>query len=114
VVAIWDEVSALVRVTRIDHPETMLLAPEQGYFLRENLKLRLLNARLSLLSRQYDAAGADVQASQMSLLRYFDASSRKTQVALDLLRQVASQANQVSVPRPDETLAVIATLTAVR
>jgi len=42
---IWDEARSLVRVTRIDMPEAMLVAPEQAFFLRENLKLRLLNAR---------------------------------------------------------------------
>ena len=37
---------------RIDQPEAMLLAPDQAFFLRENLKLRLLNARLALLARR--------------------------------------------------------------
>ena len=50
----WDEVRSLVRVTRIDHPDAVLMAPDQAFFLRENLKLRLLNARLALLSRQFD------------------------------------------------------------
>jgi uroporphyrin-III C-methyltransferase len=40
------EARGLLRVSRIDSPEAALLAPEQGFFLRENLKLKLLNARL--------------------------------------------------------------------
>jgi uncharacterized protein HemX len=52
---IWRELRQLVVVRRIDAPEPPLLAPQQAYFLRENLKLRLLNARLALLSR--DEAG---------------------------------------------------------
>ena len=66
------EIRSLVRVTRIDHPEAMLVAPEQAFFLRENLKLRLLNARLALLARQFDAAQADLQLGagrDRSLLR---------------------------------------------
>ena len=39
---VWDEIKALVRVTRIDQPEAMLVSPDQAFFLRENLKLRLL------------------------------------------------------------------------
>lgn len=106
---VWDGVSSLLRVTRIDRPEAMLMSPEQGYFLRENLKLRLLNARLALLSRQPEVAQVDLQSAQQSLQRYFDPSARRTQVAQDLLRQVATQARQVGVPpRPDETLAAIA------
>ena len=53
---VWQEARQLIRVTRIDAPEAALLAPEQAFFLRENLKLRLLNARLALLSRQFDVA----------------------------------------------------------
>ena len=48
------EARGLLRVSRIDSPEAALLAPEQGFFLRENIKLKLLNARLSLLARQGD------------------------------------------------------------
>ena len=50
------EARSLVRVSRIDRPEAVLVAPEQVFFLRENLKLKLLNARLALLSRQIDTA----------------------------------------------------------
>jgi uroporphyrin-3 C-methyltransferase len=105
---LWDGVSSLLRVTRIDRPEAMLMSPEQGYFLRENLKLRLLNARLALLSRQPEMAQADLQSAQQSLQRYFDASARRTMVAADLLKQVTAQSRQVIVPRPDETLAALA------
>jgi len=101
----WDEVRSLVRVTRIDHPDAVLLAPEQAFFVKENLKLRLLNARLALLSRQFDTAQSDLQIAQASLDRYFDRGSRRTVLAGELLRQVASQAKQGGVPRPDETLA---------
>ncbi len=101
----WDEVRSLVRVTRIDHPDAVLLAPEQAFFVKENLKLRLLNARLALLSRQFDTAQSDLQVAQASLDRYFDRSSKRTALAAELIRQVASQAKQGGVPRPDETLA---------
>jgi len=105
---VWSEAKSLLRVTRIDHPEAMLTTPSQSYFLRENIKLRLLNARLALLSRQFDTAQSDLHDTQGVLERYFDTRSRKQVVALDLLRQVASQARQVIVPRPDDTLAAVA------
>ena len=91
---VWQEARSLVRLTRINQPEAMLIAPEQAFFLRENLKLRLLNARLALLSRQFDTAQADLRDSQDVLNHYFDARSRKVSSAIDLVRQVAGQARQ--------------------
>ncbi|HUP08412.1 MAG TPA: uroporphyrinogen-III C-methyltransferase [Caldimonas sp.] len=111
---LWDEVRSLVRVTRIDHPDAVLLAPDQAFFLRENLKLRLLNARLALLSRQFDTAQQDLQAALVMIDRYFDRSARRTQIAQELVRQVAAQAKQGGVPRPDDTLAAVAAAVAGR
>lgn len=111
---VWDEVKSLVRVTRIEHPDAMLLAPEQSFFVRENLKLRLLNARLALLSRQFDTAQSDLQAAQTVLERYFDRNSKRTVLANELIRQVVVQARQVGVPRPDDTLAALTAATAGR
>jgi uroporphyrin-III C-methyltransferase len=111
---VWREVKSLVRVTRIDQPEAMLVAPEQAFFLRENVKLRLLNARLALLSRQFDTAQSDLRDAQAAMDRYFDRSVKRTTVVIDQLRQVTAQARLVSVPRPDATLAAIATAAAGR
>jgi uroporphyrin-3 C-methyltransferase len=104
---VWDEARGLVRVTRIDNPEAVLVAPDQAWFLRENLKLRLLNARLALLSRQYDTAQADLRDALAALDRYFDRSVRRVVLTGDLLRQVSGQARQLNLPRPDETLAAL-------
>jgi uroporphyrin-3 C-methyltransferase len=111
---VWAEVRSLVRVTRIDHPDAVLLAPEQSFFVRENLKLRLLNARLALLSRQFPTAQADLQVAQSTLERYFDRSSRRTLAATELLKQVNAQARQITLPRPDDTLAALTTAAAGR
>jgi uroporphyrin-3 C-methyltransferase len=111
---LWQEARGLVQIRRIDEPEAMLVAPEQVFFLRENLKLRLLNARLALLSRQFDTAQSDLRDAQAALERYFDRSARRVAAASDLVRQVTAQARLVSVPRPDATLAAIATASAGR
>ena len=111
---VWDESRKLLRVSRIDQPEAALLAPEQSFFLRENLKLRLLNARLALLSRQTDAARADLLTASAWLAKYFDPASRKTQAASQLLGQVQSQLKTSELPRLDETMAALATAAAGR
>ena len=110
----WAEVKSLVRVTRIEHPEAMLLAPEQGMLIRENLKLRLLNARIALLSRQFDIAQSDLQQVQSTLDRYFDPSSRRLTLATELVKRVMAQARQHGVARPDDTLAALAAASAGR
>jgi uroporphyrin-III C-methyltransferase len=107
-----EEARGLVRVSRVDEPDAMLLAPDQAFFVRENLKLKLLNARLGLLARQSDSARADVASAAQAVRKYFDASSRRTQAALALLQQVQGQLRSVELPRIDETLAVLATTAA--
>jgi uroporphyrin-3 C-methyltransferase len=109
-----DEVMGLLRVSRIELPEAALLSPEQSFFLRENFKLKLLNARLGLLARQIESSRADLAAAAISLNKYFDASSRKTQVAAALLQQVQNQMKTLQIPRVDETLAALATAAAGR
>ncbi|MBT3065996.1 uroporphyrinogen-III C-methyltransferase [Rhodoferax sp. U11-2br] len=108
------EARNLVRVSRIEAPEAALLSPEQSFFVRENLKLKLLNARLGLLSRQVDAARADLGVAQDSLSKYFDERARSTRVAVTLLQQVQLQMRQLKIPRVDDTLAVLATAAAGR
>lgn len=106
------EARGLLRVSRIDSPEAALLAPEQGFLLRENLKLKLLNARLSLLARQNDAAKSDLLAVSNSLKKYFDPSARKTQHALQLLEKAQTLSKGNPIPRLDGSLAALATASA--
>ncbi|MBC7608728.1 MAG: uroporphyrinogen-III C-methyltransferase [Polaromonas sp.] len=104
-----EEARRLLRVSRIDQPEAALLAPEQSFFLRENFKLRVLNARLGLLSRQTDTARADLVSASAWLNKYFDPASRKTQAAAQLLQQVQAQIKTSELPRLDDTLTALAT-----
>lgn len=111
---VFDEARGLLRVSRIEQPEAALLSPEQSFFLRENFKLKLLNARLGLLARQLESSRADLTAAALSLNKYFDATSRKTQTAATLLQQVHAQMKTLQLPRVDETLAALTTAAAGR
>jgi uroporphyrin-III C-methyltransferase len=97
----------LVRVGRIDRPEAVLLAPDQAFFLRENLKLKVLNARLGLLSRQVPTARADLGAVRHMLATYFDPQDATTRQALQVLSDVLQASKTVDMPRPDETLTAL-------
>lgn len=111
---VLDEVRGLVRVSRIDHPEAVLLTPEQSFFVRENLKLLLLNARLGLLARQPEAARADLLKAATAMDKYFDANSRRLRAAAGLLQQTREQMKTLELPRVDDTLAALATAAAGR
>jgi len=111
---VHEEVRGLVRVSKIDNPDVALLSPEQSFFVRENFKLKVLNARLGLLSRQTEAARADLLSASAALTRYFDATSRKTQTAQAVLQQLQSQMRTLDIPRVDDTLAALATAAAGR
>ena len=108
----WARLSAsgseLVRVHRVDQPEAMLLAPDQAYFLRENVKLKLLNARLALFARQLGTASADLRALETTLQRYFDGQAKSTQLALESLKGLQRDLSQNQLPDPDDTLAALA------
>ena len=69
----------LVRVENLDRPEAPLLAPQQQYFLRENLKLRLLAARFDLLFRDQAGFRADLAAADAWLRKYFDTRAQPVQ-----------------------------------
>ena len=109
-----DEARGLVRVSRIDQPEAILLAPDQIFFLRENLKLKLLNARLGVLARQYDSARSDLAGATSALNKYFDPASRRTQNAATVLQQAQAHLKDAELPRLDETLSTLATAAAGR
>jgi len=104
---IGEQLTSLVQVRRIDNADAMLVSPDQGYFVRQNLKLRLLSARLALLSRNQITLKSDLQAAQSSLARYFDASSQDTQTVIDLVRQVDAGSAAVELPNLDTSLQAV-------
>ena len=95
----WNDVRQLVRVRSVDTPEALMLSPTQNYFVRENLKLRLLNARLALLARNETSFRDDLATAQDTLAKYFDTRARATQSSQALLRQV--QGNNLAIELPD-------------
>ncbi|RKT26387.1 uroporphyrinogen III methyltransferase/synthase [Paraburkholderia sp. RAU2J] len=104
---IGDQLTSLVHVRRIDNADAMLTAPDQGYFVRQNVKLRLLSARLALLSRNQTTLKSDLLAAQNALTRYFDNSSKQTQTVLDLVKQVDAGSAAVALPNLDTSLQAV-------
>jgi uroporphyrin-3 C-methyltransferase len=86
---LWSELRQLVRIERIDRPDPGLLAPREIFFLRENLRLRLLSARLALLARDGRSFQGDLQQADAWLERYFDTRASAVEEARQSLRSLA-------------------------
>ncbi|KQV84861.1 hypothetical protein ASD15_06825 [Massilia sp. Root351] len=100
----WTDVRQLIRVRSVDTPDALMLSPSQAYFLRENLKLRLLNARMALLSRNETAFRSDLIAAQEALNKYFDTRAKTTQTVQALLRQVQGSNLAIEMPTLADSL----------
>ena len=96
---IWQDMKQMVHIQNTTEQEIPLLAPDQLFFLRENLKLRLLSARLALLLHDETSFKSDINAAQGWLARYYDNSSEATKAAQASLRQL--QESRVSIEIPD-------------
>lgn len=107
---LWSELKSLIRVERLDRPDPALLSPSHSFFLRENLKLRLVNARLSLLQRDGQSFRQDVTQAQDWLKRYFDTRSRAVQSALTTLRQLDETDVSLALPGLQESLTTLRNL----
>ncbi len=101
------ELVKLVRVSRIESPDAVLLSPEQTYFLRENLKLKILNARLGLLGRQIQSAKSDLASVADDVRKYSDPTSKQAQTLQSALSLVQTQLGNASIPALDSSLAAL-------
>jgi len=103
----WDEMKGLVRIQRFDRDEPVLLAPGQAFFLRENLKLRLLNARLAMLSRDQWTFRNELTAARTLFERYFNTGDKSVQTAIGSLTQLGATELNIELPTLNESLSAI-------
>jgi uroporphyrin-3 C-methyltransferase/uroporphyrinogen III methyltransferase/synthase len=104
---LWNEIRQLVRVRVVGTPEALLLSPGEAFFARENLKLRLLNARLALLSRNDAAFRSDLAEADRALVRYFEIRSRQTQAGRELIKQLQESVLNIEMPTLSHSLAAV-------
>ncbi len=96
---LWQEVRGLVRIENTQQQELPLLPPEQTFFLRENLKLRLLSARLALLTHDEASFQHELKTAQAWVRRYFDTRPDETANTLAQLQKLL--AARITVQTPD-------------
>ena len=96
---IWQEVKQLVQIENTGKDEIPLLLPDQQFFLRENLKLHLLSARIALLSRDEVVFRQELKNTQLWTARYFDTKSPAVSEMLTGMKKLA--VSRISIELPD-------------
>jgi uroporphyrin-3 C-methyltransferase len=101
---IWKDIKQLVRIQNTAEQEIPLLTPDQVFFLHENLKLRLLSARLALLLHDETSFKSDINTAQEWIARYYDNSSEATKAALASLHQLHENRISLQIPNISASL----------
>ncbi|MCC6193883.1 MAG: uroporphyrinogen-III C-methyltransferase [Burkholderiales bacterium] len=110
----WAEVKSLVRIEVADRAAAPLVPPPQQYFLRENLRLRLLTARVALLSHDHAGFRTDVTAASAWAKQYFDTRTKPVQALIATLTQLAATPMPAELPDVSRSLTAVRTLKATR
>lgn len=100
----WSDFTALLRIQNMERTELPLLPPEQAYYARENLKLRLLTARMALLAHDETGYRRDLKAAQGWLKRYFNPLDKSVKQADGVLKQLAGSPVRVDMPEVSASL----------
>jgi uroporphyrin-3 C-methyltransferase len=83
----------------VDSEDIPLVSPTQAFFLKENLRMRLLSARIALLAHDEGSFKADTRAAAEWLQRYFDLQDKRVSAGLTTLKQLSE--SDVSIDLPD-------------
>jgi uncharacterized protein HemX len=92
------EFGDLVRIKEVATPEALLLTGEQEKMLRQQLKLRLLGARIALLARNDRLYHTDIESAQTLLALYYEQRHQAVASAAAMLRQLNTAALGPELP----------------
>ena len=104
--SLWQDLKSLLVISRTDKNNAALLAPQERYFLYQNLRLQLEAARLALLSRDDGQFRESVNTCADWLNEYFDSDDERVRNALTSLERAAAVSLHEAVPSIDATLRV--------
>jgi uroporphyrin-3 C-methyltransferase len=95
----WADIRGLIRIQRVDSEDIPLVSPTQTFFLKENLRMRLLSARIALLAHDEGSFKADTRSAAEWLQHYFDLKDKRVSAGLATLKQLSE--SDVSIDLPD-------------
>ena len=96
--AIWRDLKGLVVIRDHRDPVQPLISPDQRFFLIENLRLQIEQARLAMLSGQGEVYKERVATAMQWIETHFNTDSVHTQSVLDTLQQLQSVAVAPALP----------------
>ena len=108
--AIWADIKSLVVIREREQGDMPLLAPEQRYFLSENLRLQFEQARLALLREDAALYQARLSSAESWIRSYFDVSAASTQASLNTLADLAAVDVHPHLPAVGDALALLTAL----
>ncbi len=107
----WHQLRAsagqLVRVSRMQRPDASMMSPDQVFFVRQHVKMRLQGARLALLAGRRDAAQADLQRAAHMLDTLFAAQAPAARDMLARLERMRQNLQSAPLPDARATLAAL-------
>ncbi|MFO8025078.1 uroporphyrinogen-III C-methyltransferase [Thiohalophilus sp.] len=101
--ALWQDLKSLVVIRQHDEPIQPLLAPEQRFFLTQNLQLQLEQARLALLNGQTRVYRERLQQARQWVETYFDTEQAPTRQTLEQLKQLSEREIHPELPDISDT-----------
>jgi uroporphyrin-3 C-methyltransferase len=101
--AMWEDMKKLVIIRDHQGPIKPLLSPEQHFFLSQNLKLQLEQARLALLTGENEVYHERLETAQDWISNWFDPENNRTINMLEQLKQLAAVDVQPSLPELTRT-----------
>ncbi len=108
--AVWADIKSLVVIREREQGDMPLLAPEQRYFLTENLRLQFEQARLALLREDAALYRARLDSARIWMSSYFDVSAAATQASLNTVDQLASVDIHPALPDVSQSLELLTAL----
>lgn len=104
---LWQDFRELIRIERLDRPDPALLAPSQAAYLRDNVRLRLLSARLAVLQRDGRLFSEDVRQARVWLERYFDTQAKPVAELIAELQKMETAQLSMALPSLEETTSAL-------
>ena len=101
--AMWEDMKKLVIIRDHQGPIKPLLSPEQHFFLTQNLKLQLEQARLALLNGEQAIYVERLDTVQTWLNNWFDLESNRTVHMLDRIKELKAVDIQPALPQLTRT-----------
>jgi uroporphyrin-3 C-methyltransferase len=95
---VWQDTLNSVQIQRVNQPPVPLLAPEQRYFLDQNLILTIEKAELAMIQGRPVLFKMTIENAEAWLTEYFDLSDSRVQSVIQELNVLAAQPFNSAMP----------------